>query len=318
MKTPRALALLLSVSLLAQSTGAADLALTMSPAARGGAAFAAFPRAAAFPPRAASAPRPSLFASWLADAKTVARWITAPYEPPVAGKRRAFVQPAPTGPVSFLPDAAIELPPDPARDRMLVVREEGYIGAAAETQAAERIASAIGALVDLREKALPRLEGEWIQARGFRFRVNYLDPFGVTRGTAEGFFVQIGPAGCARTKFVREPHGVPLKLQRASPIYYHGGFVRYEVEVEAQEALRAVTVSARQESLSGGKLTDYKDWATLTLKAGERRIVPGYTPLLGQGDGPVNFEQTHVRVLDSDGSTRADVPDAGIVDPPGA
>lgn len=318
----RALSLAVVVSFLAQTTGAADLAVL---------AGARTPAAALLPPRALLAPRPaagvsrvapaapSAAAAWAAgllqDARTVLAWLVAPEQKPESRVEWQQVRAVPaTAAISAAPaDSGGVITPLPSNDRILIARDPEIVGV---SQALGQALSAPDILaMPTRPATLERVEGAWLQGRGFSYRVVYLDALGKTIGK-EGGFTVVRPYSAAQWVKAR----VPAFMRRAAPIYFHGMTVRFQVEVRAKEDLAGLRLSFRQEELDGTPLTRYAALGQLTLKAGARGVVSGETPLLGrQESGPVNFERTHlVASVAGESSARLDAPDAGLVDPPGA
>jgi hypothetical protein len=315
MRTPRAaLALAVTVSFFAQTTGAADLA-----------AIAARPMLAAqLPPRALpaappartvsgysrrSAPKapaqPSAFQLWmrsfLADAGSVASWLVAPEE-----KTEHRVEWDMPRPAAAPPAPVVEAPEPAVQDRILVTHDPMIVGAAQLLAQALTVPAAL--------PTIPRTECEWVQARGFRFRFVFLDAFGQTIGRSDGFEIHRGDGV---TEFLSGQ--VPPLLRRRSPVFFHGMTVDFLVEVEAQEDLKGLSLSFRQEELDGEVLTPFAPLGVLDLKAGQRAQVSGRTPLLGrQSLGPIGFEKSHlVARVEGEARPRADIPDAALIDPPG-
>ena len=308
MKTPRAaLALAVSVSFFAQSTGAADLA-----------AVAARPMLAAqLPPRALLAPKPALPAaapataepsaaalwarSFYDDAVSVAAWLIAPEEK--TEHRVEWDMPRP--PVDAAP-ALVEAPEPAVQDRILITHDPMIVGAA------QLLAQALA--VPEKAPTVPRVECEWVQAKGFRFRFVFFDAYGQTIGRSDGFEVHRGDGV---TEFLSGR--VPPQLRRRSPVFFHGMTAAFAVELEAQEDVRDLALSFRQEELDGEALTPFVSLGAVSLKAGERAQLRGRTPLLGrQSLGPIGFEKSHlVARVGGEARPRADVPDAALIDPPG-
>lgn len=323
----RSLALAVAAFFLAQNTGAADLAVAFA-AARP--APLAFPHPMGAPRRAEAAPRkaqgPSLLkrlqtalSSYSDDVFTVAMWaldaLAEPEKPaaPAALARPLAPAPEPTaaeavglaaGAVVAAAAAAFERP----TDRILIAPDDEIIGAA----------STLGARLSLTGSEAgpthPRVEGLWMQGPGFKYRVNYLNAYGTTKGVEGGYLVD---CDYTRERFVPSSTRVPDKLRRAAPIYFRGMHVSFEVEVVADRPLRGAHVFTRQEELDGSKLTDIDAIGELNLAAGERAVLRSATSLRGNGQERVNFEQTHLVVSNADGSILVDEHAAGIVDPPG-
>lgn len=326
----RILALAVAAFFLAQNTGAADLAVAFA-AARP--MPLAFPHPMGAPRRAEAAPKkaqgPSLadrigaaLASYSDDLYTVALWALdaldrsqAPAAAPAPLARPVTPAPAPepsaaesvglaAGAVVAAAAAAFERPVD----RILIAPDAEIIGAA----------SALGSRLSLTGSEAgpthPRVEGFWLNGPGFKYRVNYLNAYGTTKGVEGGYVVD---CDYTRERFVPSSTRVPDKLRRVAPIYFRGMHVSFEVEVVAEKPLRGAHVFARQEELDGTKLTDIDVIGELNLAAGERALLKSSTSLRGNGQERVNFEQTHLVVSGADGSVLVDEHAAGIVDPPG-
>lgn len=231
-------------------------------------------------------------------------WLLAPEESaaavPARTPRDVAAKPSPAAPAEP-PSVVTSLS---APDRILIVPDPLIVGAS------QVLSEALA--VPTRQRTLPRVEGRWIEARGFRFRVVYLDSYGETIGREGGFELRRG----GRAVFL--PARVPAALRAPAPIYYRGRTARFRIEVEAREALRGLWLSFREEEIDGAVITPFRALGTLTLAKGKKAFVEGTTPLLGRkGDGPISFERTHVVArIDGETSARADASDAGLIDPP--
>lgn len=283
MTARRVLAALSCVALLAQATGAADL-LPAFQAAR-----LPPPSSAVFAP----APRP---------------------------------EPTPAPPPMAVPDSLVRIPDTaPVADRILVKKTEGFVGAA------DTAPSDINDLLRrLRARALgegarpvfaERLEQPWVEGRGLRLRVVFLNPVGVTWGDAHGFHGQVLPRPMIDLRMK-----VPAAYRRSFPLYFAGDTVDYEIEVEntGPLALPPLKLSARQERFDptggAGKPLGRVDLQDLpALPWGGRAALRGSFTLSPGGRARLNFEQTHLTVAAAGFSESApllDAPQAGIADPP--
>ncbi|MBI3554556.1 MAG: hypothetical protein HY077_18840 [Elusimicrobia bacterium] len=299
-------------ALVSQSTGAADVAFMAGYAARPG----------LYPPPARVAPLPvkpapakavrtrgGLLRLLRIDALLFTRWLDG------------FLAPVPV--VNAIPEAdrdrslplaaPVELVEAPV-DRMLIVRDPSFEGVALVSAALDEIFA-----LDYHPPVYQKLwEGPWREGRGVRFRINFFDVYGLTEGTADGFWVRLSrqPA-----RFV--PSGVPEGLRQTYPIYFHHDLARAEIEIQntGSAAISGLEAAARQETITedGQPGTSITQPAALafpgTLAPGETVKFPYSFRLEGPGTARVNFEQTHL-VVTSDAGVLANDAKAAIVDPP--
>ncbi len=296
-------------SVLTQTTGAADVAFLSGYAARPGLypppAKMAAPPSKAAPSKAAGM---SLARRFSIDARLVEQWLETWLEPaPVSHPFESAVQEHVITPADFPP------PAEPPRDRMMVVREPGFVGVV--------MANALDEIfpIDYHPAIYAkRLEGPWIEGRGVRFRINFFNVYGVTEGTADGFTVKMAHG---YKKFV--PAKVPEILRKTYPVYFHGDVTRAEIEIQntGLSPISGLEAAARQETLSDNSQPGLSISEPVALPV-RGTLAPGETATLGYSfrlNGPgaarVNFEQTHLVITSAD-SVLADEAKAAIVDPP--
>ncbi|MDD5303483.1 MAG: hypothetical protein PHS14_10270 [Elusimicrobia bacterium] len=306
-----------------QSTGAADLApifargMMLPPPGR----MAPFPMPG--PAKPAKSVKPA-GEPWLASAIVVARWVTERLTAPAAVE----AAPPPEALASFSAAASNEvaaiasLPsPEPPADRMLISMEGRRV-------IASGLAAQLASLLQYRSELKPlrpRFVGEWVGKGPVRARVDYLNPFGVTRGEAKGFRVHLSD-GYERLL----PHRglMPNSLMRELPLYFAGDSVDVEATVlnTGSTMLTDLSVAAVQEEHTasgdaGAPLTSPVINGVASLAPGATAVLRWRIKLSSGGREAVNFEQTHLRVLGKDpaGSEKVllDQAQAGIVDPPG-
>lgn len=322
----RAAASLFLLPFLVQSTGAADIARLMGPAAASRAVLLPPPGRHALPPSAAPRPAPG---RWSADARAVGAWayerVLEAFAPPAPPPARLLPRPStlpslPPEPVAVAAGgAAVSVesaaPAGPFADRILIRGGSGVIGAYGELE------SPFSEVLPMRFSAYtPRFTGFWSRGDGVSLRVDYLRPWGVNKADAEGFTLLFKGRSPHR---IRAPGGVPPLLRREHPVYFAGDVVTVELTLRNDGAapLRGLSVLTRQEGLmldgSAGPALDRGS----TLEAAE--LAPGAELTLRwtitmsrRGTAAVNFEQTAVKVVGEDGKVYANVNQAGIVDPP--
>ena len=323
----------IAVAFLAQSTGAADLALMFGPAARP----AAFPPAlltTALARQPASGPAEPLLRrfrralrSFRDDGAVVAawaeeRWFSPPDES--AAARRIF---------AVRPETAPTLPPEtgPAyapgtgelhagaaapADRMLLLSVPEFVAVA---NGNERASAGF-----VRRVYQERFEERWWREGGLRYRLAYLRPIGMSWGDAEGFHFAF-PGEGTRSWLV----ALPRQLLRSFPIYNVGDAVEAEVEIEnaGAETLANLRVFIGQEAYNGKRGVGKRAGGMAVTEIGElapgRKTVLRYRFVVANREGekrPVFFDQTHLTVVRalSGGSeaTLVDNTEAGIIDPP--
>jgi hypothetical protein len=227
-------------SFLTQATGAADVAFMAGSAARPG----------LYPPPARLAPTPmkapparsfgmSLSRRLATDARLLESWLERWLEPAPAAPAPV---PWPAAGLVKSQTAPAILPEERPRDRMLVVREPGFVGVV--------MANALDEIFSLDYHPsiyLKRFEGQWTEGRGVRFRINFFDVYGVTEGTADGFKVKMAHG---YQRFV--PLSVPEYLRKSYPIYFHHDLARAEIEIQntGLKPIKGLEAAARQETLS--------------------------------------------------------------------
>ncbi len=273
----------MAVALLVETTGAADLARMMGPAAHPG--FYAPPGGPpGFPPgvaaaKAAPAPAgPGLaarFGALFLEAAGAVRgrfledsgalpsgrilnvsWAARP-EPTLT---REAVEPEPVPPrpepeypleaVALLEAPGGALAPGPAPtaapipDRMTVLAGPEILGVWNRSAAVESLRSAVE--VSAPSVYRPRFEMPWVEGRGVRLRVVYLGSLGETRVDARGVELILAGYQNARVGGV-----VPRPPQGSYPVYRSRQTIVYEIEVQntSRENLSDLWVYSRQESL---------------------------------------------------------------------
>lgn len=306
MKTPsRFPAALALVAMLTQSTGAADLALTMGPAARP----LLFPAPVALKlPPAAAAPRRELAPArshFWQDLAVVARFVwlqlEAPPPAPAATFARRPVHVEALGPA---------LEPPPSRDRMLVVKDAMVVDVA---EAVRGLALPSGSVPIYRA----RVEGRWKQSGTLRYRLVYKDSYGLTWGDKTGFhFFMPGQ------KAVDVKTDVPEEIYGEYPVYFHGQSVAFDIELENAggsdlTGLRVESVQELFDRRGPGQRSDSPLVKRVgVLKAGGKRVLHDqFFVSTVRTDGPFSLEQTHLKISSAAGA-RVDDAHAGIVDPP--
>lgn len=314
----RTLCLAVALSFFAQNTGAADLAAGFAAARPGHLAFPHAQMAANPRPAAPSKKGPALsdrlsqaLRTYSDDLFTVVSWgLDRLYVPETALAPASAPAIEEARPPEVAPETAAVF--EKPQDRILIVRDESIIGAALAL--GERFGQGFG--MHNMTPTHPRVEGVWLRAEGFQFRVNYLEAYGTTFGEEKGFRID---SKYARDSWVPIKESMPQELRRLAPIYFHGMKAKYEIEIVAfDEPVRGLKVFARQEELDGRKLTEIEQIGkVIDLAPGQRLTLTSSSHLRGQGQARVNFERTHVVMSGSDGTILADEPSAGLVDPPG-
>ena len=311
-----------------QSTGAADLApvfargMMLPPPGR----MMPFPMPGTIKP--ATPPAKTVKPAsepWLASATVVARWIgerlTAPaaVEPVPAPERRQAFSAAASNEAA----AMASMPaPEPPADRMLIAMEGRRVVASG---LAAQLASILQYRTDLKPLR-PRFVGEWVGKGPMRARVDYMSPFGTTRGEAKGFRVKLSDG---YERLLPTHMKIPASLMRELPLYFAGDSVDVEVTILNTGAapMTDLRVVATQEDhtadgSAGPPLSSPVINAVASVAPGATAVLRWRVKLGSGGREAVNFEQTHLRVVgkDASGSDKVllDQAQAGIVDPPGA
>lgn len=330
MKRPsRPLAALAAAVLLAQSTGAASLSpgLFRAPGA--------FPppsaRFAAFPPKAAAAPRPasgpSALSRWLDDARVVARALleellaSAPQDAPEP-KRPERAEPM-AGPITAALPAAEPEAALPQGDRMLIAMPKGESVEAVivEGEPAFPRPDPIPAVAPA--AVSPDFQERWVEEGGVRARLTYRAPHGLVTGVDGGF--RFNFAG-GQVRFAPQAV-VPELYHRSYPIYWQDERVEISVTVvnRTGKTLKGLRVEAGQETFrpvgtEGARLgrpqaVEFPE----ELAPGESATGRLSVIVHGPSNRAVNLEQTHLRVSSGDEAAAPllDVPQAGVIDPPG-
>lgn len=314
-RTPRrAIAAAVFLLFSARTTGAADLAVALSPAARGAMTpmpgrWAPRPGSQDLRPGRATPPPAEPRTPWTERARDLASYLFFG-EPALAA--RVAVPPRQEAPT---PTAVAA--PTPPPDRMLInMGGLRLLAAGPEIQSyyeSRRLGSEMRPL-------RPRLKGEWLEAGDLRARVDYLNPIGVNRGEAEGFRITFDGKDWF---FSRVRDGVPAILRgRETGIYFTGQAVGMETLLENRgETPLTVRLSAAQEALAetgrAGAVLSAPYVTTVTIPPGGRKGVRWSRVLRGGTRvGVASFEQTHLRVSGEDGAVLLDAPQANIVDPP--
>lgn len=336
-KTPRRLlAAAVAVSLLAQTTGAADLAGVLA-----GPGFRT-----PLPPGLVARPKP-----------TVAP-VTAPAEPWFAGLAETPAGKTLIGMGALMSlladDFRLKGSPDEAAETAVARRaalkrvKESLSTAPAFTASVLAFTAFVWNLLRQRP-LLTKIEGPWIERPGLRFRVNFVDSLGVSWMDAAGMHSYVPYGGREN-----EPGRFDERYFHRYATYFDGQRVHYEVEIEntGAEPLRDLRVWANLEqfepnggrgaavaaapspytaealatclcvglhlALSGLRFgapgRAYAPSALAALAPGERRVL-NRTIALGAATKKVTFEQVHLLVTATD-RVLADEPQAGIVDPP--
>lgn len=316
-----------------QTTGAADFAPALArgavlpPPAMLGAAMAR-PGASLVPHAALRAPRPA-GQSWLASAKIVSDWSLSALED-AAVALDAWLSGAPEagsdGAALLSGLVAGDLPHDPgavgdpSRDRMLIAMQGQRI-------LASGITAQLASLLEYRTELRPysaRFTGEWTGSGAARARVDYLSPFGVTKGEKSGYRIKLAD-GYERLLHMKT--AVPETLMKEVPLYFSGDTVEIQTTVrnEGPAALTGLRLVATQEDFvaaggAGAPIASPVELSLPDLAPGGQTSVRWKIKLSSTGEAAVNFEQTHLRVLGKDpaGGEKVilDEAQAGVVDPP--
>jgi len=262
----------------------------------------------------------------LIPAFQAARFPAPPAPVPAAVAPPQPVEPAPPPPVALsAPPPALARVPDtpPVADRIMVRKAPGFVRAAPTSppDVNELVRRLRREAAAFRPVFADTLEQPWVEGRGLRLRVIFLKPVGVTWGDARGFHGQVLPR-----PVIDLPAPVPPAYRRSFPLYFAGDRVDYEIELEntGPLPLPPLTLRARQERFdpSGGigeplGRVDLQDVPALPW--GGRVVLRGSFALSPGGRQRLNFEQTHLTVVDAgaaDAAPRLDAPQAGIADPP--
>jgi hypothetical protein len=322
------LAAVLCACFLVQSTGAADLAPVLA-------------RGMMLPPPGRMAPLPMPAPAqpakrsvkparepWLVSAAVVARWAGERLSAALAAPAAVEEMPTAESLAAYSSAAADELAavaslpaPEPPADRMLIAMEGRRV-------LASGLAAQLASIREFRRdlKPLrPRFTGDWVGRGPVQARVDYLNPFGVTQGEAKGFRVRLSDG---YERLLPSRGRIPESLMRERPLYFAGDSVDVEVSVRntGDAPLTGLTVASVQEEHTasgapGAPVASPVIKGIASLAPGETVILRWRIKLASGGRDPVNFEQTHLRVLGKDpaGSEKVllDEAQAGIVDPPG-
>lgn len=315
----------LCAAFLVQSTGAADLGPAVL--ARGAmlpppGRMAPMPLPGALKPAAPPAKVKPAGEPWLASAVVVARWIKERLTETAAAPA-VEAAPEPEALAAFAAAARNEAvaiaaspAPEPPADRMLIAMEGRRV-------IASGLAAQLASILQYRSELkpmMPRFVGEWVGKGAVRARVDYLAPFGVTRGEAKGFRVRLS------NDYERLlPHRGPMPnaLMRELPLYFAGDSVDVEVTVlnTGKETLTGLDVRSVQEKFNPAGEAGAP--VSAAVVKGVESLAPGATAVLRwrvtlsrMGLEAVNFEQTHLLVTSGD-KVLLDQAQAGIVDPPG-
>lgn len=317
----------LCAAFLVQSTGAADLApmlargMMLPPPGR----MAPFPSPGPKPAAVPARPARPAGEPWLVSAKVVALWIkvrlAAAAEEYSAAKAEAA--PSPEALASFAAAASNEIAavaslpaPEPPADRMLIAMEGRRVLASG---LAAQLASILQYRTELKPMR-PRFVGEWVGKGPVRARVDYMRPLGVTRGEAKGFRVLLSDG---YERLLPSRGAIPPSLMRELPLYFAGDTVDVEVTVlnTGSAPLENLSVVSVQEDHTASG--DAGAPLGASVLKGIAALAPGATAVLrwriklsSGGREAVNFEQTHLTVLEGD-KVLLDQAQAGIVDPPG-
>jgi hypothetical protein len=252
----------------------------------------------------------SLARRFAIDARLLEAWLIEVLEPmPQTAAPVAWPEPAQAKPVPSVPGVA-----EKPADRMIVVREPGFMGAAELASAIDDILA-----IDYHPPVYQKVfEGNWIEGRGVRFRINFFDIYGVTSASASGFWVRLSrqPA-----RFI--PAGVPAYIRGSYPIYFHHDLARAEVEVQntGTAPITGLQAAVRQETVTDNGQAGKPITNAVALEfpgalaPGQTASFPYQFRLEGPGNERINFEQSHL-VVTSDAGVLADEAKAALVDPP--
>lgn len=314
------------LAFLAETTGAADLAMF----AAGRMPPAAFPPAAVRAPAPQAAPKtapPAEKRSWSKAMKgkagAWAAWAEKRLREFEGEGRAELVVRFAAPPAVPAETAAIAAPPV---DRMLIARDPEFAGVADAISVVEaELARTFNARAWSRTVMRARQEEKSVAAPGLRLRVAYLDSYGLTWGDAKGFHVRI-----PGRKPLDIRSRVPAVYRREFALYFAGDEARYEIEIEntGSATLENAVVYAQQENFNpkggvgaaihGSRLSAIP---VGRLTPGERKVL-SHSFVLGRAttSALISFEQTHLSVrAEKNGRDQLlmDAPQAGIVDPPG-
>ncbi len=326
---PRSLfAVALCAAFFSQSTGAADFApmlargMMLPPPGAMGALRMPMPM-----PKPAAVPHQTVKPAgepWLASAVIVAHWIAERMTAPPAAVTAAPRPEALAAYASAARDEAAAIAsmpaPEPPADRMLIAMEGRRI-------IASGLAAQLASIMQYRSELKPmrpRFIGEWVGEGPVRAHVDYLNPYGITKGEAKGFRVTLSD-GYQR---LLPHHGlIPESLMKDVPLYFAGDSVDVEVTVlnSGSTPLTDLRVAAVEEEHTvngeaGAPVGAPVINGVARLAPGESTVLRWRIKLASGGQEAVNFEQTHLRVLGKDASggekVLLDKNQAGIVDPP--
>lgn len=159
-----------------------------------------------------------------------------------------------------------------------------------------------------------RVEGPWLQEKGFRLRVVYREAIGLSVGTKAGYLLE--------RRGWTEPilQYAPPSRRTTTAVYDEGAEFPYSIELESTGgAFPNLEVYAGQEELTGETLTPLAKIGAARLESGGRAVIEAKGKLLGRASSTLNFERTHVTIYASDAGGKrplADEAEAGVVDPP--
>lgn len=168
-----------------------------------------------------------------------------------------------------------------------------------------------------------RMEGPWREGRGIRYRVTYLDSIGVSWSAPDGLHGYIPYRGA-----IRAPGAYPELFGRRLATYFAGDAARYEVEIENTGGFLGelrLWASEEEYAESGARGPAIREpqraGASRVVALGPgRRIVLARSLRVGHGRAALNLEQTHLvieaRDVYGDQRVLADDPQAGVLDPP--
>lgn len=205
-------------------------------------------------------------------------------------------------------------------DRMLVRPDASYAGVAPARHEWQPIPDAVTETVEGVPDWREVFHGPWHAGVGIRFRVVFMNSRGVTWWQSGRFRMYRPGRGLVD---VEAPEGTPLK--ESYGVFHAGDLVSYRVEVEnvGHKPVGALVIRTRQLSMdySGRKGEELKEGRkTLRiasgLQPGELTWRDGVFKMQNEGDAPINFQQTHVRITDGEGRALADVERAAVLDPP--
>lgn len=170
-----------------------------------------------------------------------------------------------------------------------------------------------------------RFEMPWHRRGDLLVRLIYKEAEGQTLGDDHGYLL-VQPGRPSRLV----PEDVPIVLRKPFPVYHFGSLVPIEIELKnvGPSTRPYLRVQARQESYEASGTAGRglegisKTLRVIDLKPGEKAVLSSDMRLASSpppGAAAINFEQTHVLVVEDEGAGSAivlDVPQAGLIDPP--